>query len=481
MKKIFVTAAPIGAVPKKIYSCDSMFISHEDIFELESKQKIYNIKKALLADGWRSVGFGGMQLDHIFGSASSVMVPAGLLNELPVTVARKLLLILTTQGWRVESNGDLSWPLSTGLSYLPPDMVAGLSNCALLDFLEDKGWKITGGGLWQAGKACSTDLPITPDCIITEAIQCYEEGAAVVHLHTRRVCTELFLRYGEGQQIRVQSQANEIDVLQYEVIVPAIFQFYENAIINISTSVRGSAADFVSPIRRGPLKAFGSFGRFPDIASFSPGAVSFSSGGGYENPHDFLVAQIAHFLKHGIRPEIEVFNRSILKNALGPYRGAIKSCGRPALFMLVACVDQIFKLDGKSSKDDSLVPPHIKMHALHNLSLDSEVGYCEAVSCIVKALMPVVLEIRNSFEDSLISILLPGVLQALLVDVALGLNLDGIRVGLEDSLTITDCRVPGSIRKALGTSEQVSWVVSELRNRGITVMSASDLARLLHQ
>lgn len=481
MKSMFVTAAPVGAVPKKLYPLDSNFISSDEMRVLDGKYETASIVDILKSDGWIHVGSGGMQLIHREANGVYPVISSNILSELPSGMARRIVLALTTQGWRSSEVGDLVWPHDGGVSYLHPEAVAGISiNEGAYDFFISNRWEVTGAGLWRHGQACSPNLPVTASEIIHETLCCFEAGASVVHLHTRKITNLINFQYNGGAStVCVQDQANYIDMEQYDIIIPAIFKARDDSVLNISTSVRGAAAGVLGSIRRAPFKAYGNRCRIPLIASFSPGKVSFSSGGGYDNPDGFLAAQLVFFASLGVRPEIEVFNLTILDRSLGSYREAIGLCGTPPLFMLVACVDQT-KLENGFIRDDSLVPPEVRKKALDLLSKGDAPSRVDAVACVVQALAPIVDAIRKVYVTALISVLLPGLLQALIVEVALRLGLDGIRVGLEDSLTIQDPSVPGGIRKATGSAEQVRGVVKQLAMAGISVMSPREFSNKLH-
>ncbi|MET5012619.1 hypothetical protein AAHH80_36105, partial [Burkholderia pseudomallei] len=79
-------------------------------------------------------------------------------------------------------------------------------------------------------------------------------------------------------------------------------------------------------------------------------------------------------------------------------------------------------------------------------------------------------KLRDNFPSCKISLLLPGPFQALHVDVAIELDLDGIRVGLEDALNVFDALVPGGVRKECGTGDQERWLRLELERRGICIL-----------
>jgi len=479
-KSMFITAAPVGAVPKRPNAEDPKFLSLDQIQQLavNAEQAATSLPELLAHNGWEPALPGGLHI-RFAPMHPATSFPDRIFANLPGPVARKLGSLLFTQGWRTDRQGKLFWPWGRpgGNSYIPAALAGSI--CAIegaAGELGMAGWTQCDAGYWLPGKGCSPYLPVTPDEIIQESLACFQAGAAIVHLHTRDLTDELVLKFADGSvAARLSGQANCIDVDQYDRIIPAVARHFPQGVLNLSTSVRGSRSDFDSPKRRSALKPYDVCQRVPDIATFSPGSVRFTAGGGYENNPGFLADQVAHMMKFGIRPEVEVFNRTILERAPGPCAGMLRACGEPVLFMLVAGVDQVSDDGNGHLYDDSLIPTPVKNEALQLLKAGEISQTRKATGLLVDGLAPVVGKIRQTFPKALISILLPGPLQALIVDVALALSLDGIRVGLEDSLTIPDPLAPGGSRKALGTYEQVDLVYHRLAYRNIRVLTSTEL------
>ncbi|WP_420411668.1 3-keto-5-aminohexanoate cleavage protein [Roseibium sp.] len=485
-KSMFITAAPVGAVPKRLNAEDPKFLSKGTLAQLavDAVQADSSLQDLLTHNGWETVGSGGLHICFTPMHPANGL-PDSIFANMPYPSASKLASLLFTQGWRSDRQGKLFWPWGRpgGSSYIPPSLandIRAISN-AEAELLK-AGWTVCDAGVWQPGRGCSPYLPVSPEDIIRESLACFQAGAAIVHLHTRDMQDEIILRSSDGSvAARLSQQANCIDVPQYDQIIPAVAKHFPEGVLNISTSVRGSRSDFDSPKRRSALKRYDVAQRVPDIATFSPGSVRFKAGGGYENNPGFLADQAAHLQEFGIRPEVEVFNQTILERATGSCAGLLKTCGEPILFMLVAGVDQVGEHADGGLYDDSLIPSPIKDEAIRLLKTCSVPEAEQAAQLLIDGLKPVVQKIRSRFPDALISILLPGPLQALIVDVALALNLDGIRVGLEDSLTIPDPLVPGGSRKALGTYEQVDLVYHRLSYRNVRIITSAELKDMLGQ
>ncbi|TDA47813.1 3-keto-5-aminohexanoate cleavage protein [Burkholderia pyrrocinia] len=521
MTSMYITAAPIGAVPKWLNPLEPTFIPAFLLhWMLDASASTHTVEQ-LQADGWEVVQSGGLllqvgpelsiadswlkQLPHSEAACrvleaagwshrdrawysphadtnGVVALPSEWFADVPsITLIRQMVLQLTTYGWVVTEQGDLVWEHTKVHSYLPPTLIESMrKDCPeLLRKLTESGWKTCGEGYWQPGKARSPFLPITPAAIVEESIRSLQEGAAIVHLHTRELGdrTEVLIP-GLGT-VTVGSQRNQIVLDHYDEIVPAVKARDASAILNLSTSVRGDRHGARSPLRRAHIKLYGD-AEVPEVASLSPSAVIFQNGGGYDNAPDFLAAQFEHFGSIGTRPEVEVFNHAIVDNATTLYREFLEVVGKPVLFMLVAGVDQ-YRRDPITGEveDDSLIAPVVRQKIGKLLATDDAHSIQRAVELAAEQLSPVVERLRSCFPSSKISVLLPGPLQPILADLALRLNLDGVRVGLEDGLNVFDRRVPGGVRKARGTWEQVRALREALHAKGIQVQTSSQVRDLL--
>ncbi|WAC73065.1 3-keto-5-aminohexanoate cleavage protein [Roseateles sp. SL47] len=523
MKEFIITAAPVGAVPRHVRPSEPKFIPDVIIESLTSADSRQSIIDALTSGGWERIGSGGIGIGQaafvgddllraagphdairkelleqgwsrvkggfqLFGQRSAepghpgpIRLPPQLLSAASTPGTRSIVLSLTAQGWSASDTDGLVWTQGSPESYLPPDLVAHLVAAGpdLLQAWLDAGWQRLGPGYWRNTLAASPYLPVEPSDIVQSCVEAVREGAAILHLHTRdRSATELRLP-GFGASISVSSQRNHIDEAQYDEIIPRLHDLVPHAILNVSTSVRGGGSASSSPSRRSHLKPYGPRSTYPDMSSLSPGAVVFQAGGGYDNLPEFLQAQLQHGRDTGVRPEVEVFNGSILEAATGPYRDVLVAAGVPTLFMLVAGVDQHGVTAQGELYDDSLIPVKERKEAVRLLANGDPASIEEAGHLLSERLRPVVARIRGAFSSAKISILLPGALQAVLVPVAIALDLDGIRVGLEDGLNVEDSRVPGGVRRAT-TAEQVRQLRCAIERAGARVLSPEEAREQLN-
>lgn len=228
VKTFYITAAPVGAVPKFLDPLEPKFIPHALLELLPADRREATIK-ALEANGWEAVPAGGIVREYGYdapidltdydGAPASATVHDALRNNgwtpsgsvwhrtqtspslaqpplitrntlerlSSVDLVRQIVLQLTTFGWTATEDGSLTWTHDRIHTYLSPDFVERMraDNAAVLDSLFENGWRMCGAGHWQPGKARSPYLPITANGIVDASREALREGAAVVHLHTR--------------------------------------------------------------------------------------------------------------------------------------------------------------------------------------------------------------------------------------------------------------------------------------------------------
>lgn len=135
-------------------------------------------------------------------------------------------------------------------------------------------------------KADNPAVPITVSEQIESTEDAFEAGATIVHVHVRDdqggSCSdpEKFLAFKEG-----------------------INKYCPGMIVQFSTGGRGRES-----AKRGGMLQF-----HPDMASLSTGSVNFP-GMIYENHPDLIEELAASMLESGIKPEIEIFDLSMLYN-----------------------------------------------------------------------------------------------------------------------------------------------------------------------
>ncbi|MFQ5435866.1 MAG: 3-keto-5-aminohexanoate cleavage protein [Anaerolineae bacterium] len=152
----------------------------------------------------------------------------------------------------------------------------------------------------QQGKEANSNLPEQPDEIITQAIECWRAGAAVIHIHAR------------DKQGKATSET-----AVFRQIVEGIRAANCDVVINLTTGGAIAGLPLAERIAVVPeLK--------PEIASFSVGAAmvgKYDAAGGrwirdFTMPISYAdMETIARtMLDNGVKPELEVYGAAMLNN-----------------------------------------------------------------------------------------------------------------------------------------------------------------------
>lgn len=137
-------------------------------------------------------------------------------------------------------------------------------------------------------KENNPNVPITPEEIIRDGIRCKNAGAAIIHVHARNPV----------------DQSPSTDYTLFKEICDGLKQ-ETNLIIQISTGGRAGMS-YEKRCERLRLK--------PEMASLTTGSVNFPNSVYINSPE--LIRDLALDMKHlGIKPEIEVFDVSMIRNA----------------------------------------------------------------------------------------------------------------------------------------------------------------------
>jgi len=136
-------------------------------------------------------------------------------------------------------------------------------------------------------KKDSPAIPVTPAEQVESTHEAFEAGASVVHIHVRN------LDESPGSAPELYAQVQE-----------GVQKHCPGMIVQFSTGGRGREQS-----QRGAMLYLK-----PDMASLATGSVNFPVGI-YENPPDFVEGLAKVMLENGVKPEIEVFDLSMLYNA----------------------------------------------------------------------------------------------------------------------------------------------------------------------
>jgi len=152
---------------------------------------------------------------------------------------------------------------------------------------------LTGGG--ADTKAGKTDFrPITPEEIAADVVRCGKAGAAICHIHARDIET----RKSTCEPEKVQ--------LVYDTIQAALKAENLDVIINMTSTGPGGDEMRLAMIEQ--VK--------PEVMSFDSGSFNTYGNRIFTNTTKLLQDLGDLSLKYNIKPEIEIFNPSMIKNAL---------------------------------------------------------------------------------------------------------------------------------------------------------------------
>ena len=144
---------------------------------------------------------------------------------------------------------------------------------------------ITGSGTTLAQ---NPNLPCTPEQIATSAIESWNAGAAIAHIHVREA---------DG------TPTHNMDY--YRAIIERVTA-ETDMILNLTT---GAFAGLDQHLRLETLTLE------PELGSFDAGSMNFGDGV-FLNPPDFLREMAASFREYNVRPELECFDVGMIYNCL---------------------------------------------------------------------------------------------------------------------------------------------------------------------
>jgi 3-keto-5-aminohexanoate cleavage enzyme len=137
-------------------------------------------------------------------------------------------------------------------------------------------------------KSKTPHVPITPQEIADCALRCEDAGASILHIHVR------------------DEQENPSDDPERFAAVFEKLKGRTELILQISTGGR-AGTDLESRAKRLQLR--------PEMASLTTGSVNFPTSA-YVNPPDLVEALAAEMKRLHIKPEMEIFDLSMIENAL---------------------------------------------------------------------------------------------------------------------------------------------------------------------
>jgi uncharacterized protein (DUF849 family) len=146
-------------------------------------------------------------------------------------------------------------------------------------------------GAWPMKKD-NPALPITPQEIAKDVIECYEAGAAIVHLHMRD-------DRGEGT----------MDVNKFRETVELIRKRKDvDVLLNLTTSGDLAATDETRQLHLRELR--------PELASYDCGTMNWMHRAVFMNTPQFLEKLGKTMQEYNVKPEIEIFDTGMIYNAI---------------------------------------------------------------------------------------------------------------------------------------------------------------------
>lgn len=149
-------------------------------------------------------------------------------------------------------------------------------------------------GSWPT-KDMNPAVPYSPEEIAREAYECWQAGAAIVHIHVREPDGSPSIRYELYEEtIGLIRAHKDCDVC-----------------INITSSgnVDGPDEERIIPIQR--LK--------PELASFDAGTLNWQNRTVFMNPPAFLEKLGLALQESNVKPEIEIFDAGMVYNKSNDY------------------------------------------------------------------------------------------------------------------------------------------------------------------
>ncbi len=138
-------------------------------------------------------------------------------------------------------------------------------------------------------KKSNPHVPITPSEIIETGVRCEAAGASIIHVHVRNL----------------KDESPSTDYRLFEEAYKGL-KSETDLIIQISTGGRAGMA-YEKRCERLKLK--------PEMASLTTGSVNFPDSV-YENSPELIDNLATDMNKYGIKPEMEIFDVSMINNAL---------------------------------------------------------------------------------------------------------------------------------------------------------------------
>lgn len=150
---------------------------------------------------------------------------------------------------------------------------------------------LSGAGIT---KDAAPTVPLTPDEIATEVVRVAKAGAAIAHIHVRD-------KDGKNTML------TEVWIETFTKVKAAMAEAGVDIILNLTSS----GGKFPLEMRLAHLKALK-----PEMCSYDPGTMNWANTYVFSNPPEFLEQLGTLTRELDIKPELEIFDGSMIGNAM---------------------------------------------------------------------------------------------------------------------------------------------------------------------
>ena len=134
-------------------------------------------------------------------------------------------------------------------------------------------------------------IPVTPEEIVQSAVECWNAGAAIVHIHVRDPKT------GLGTQ----------DTQLFRQVVDPLREKTDLVLCLTTSGIPGRNLPIEERLKPLDLE--------PELASFDAGSINLG-GAVFINTHEFLEAAAKRMKEKGVKPELEIFDVGMMVTCL---------------------------------------------------------------------------------------------------------------------------------------------------------------------
>lgn len=144
-------------------------------------------------------------------------------------------------------------------------------------------------------KSASPHVPISAEEIAADAVACAKAGASIVHIHVH-------------DETGAPTMKTEYFTQAFEAVKEATAKAGVDIIINLTSSGGGDGGDDLRMAHLRKLR--------PEMCSYDAGTLNWAGDGVFMNTPQFLFDLGKCAIECGVKPEVEVFDTTMIKNAV---------------------------------------------------------------------------------------------------------------------------------------------------------------------